>query len=83
VVELSPDRIRWFMRRARRFAMLRPGSEGIYRSKVFPGLWLDPVAIFKQDRARRDATLEKGVATPEHAASVARLATHSGTDEVK
>jgi Uma2 family endonuclease len=74
VVKLDPDRIHWFIRRGRRFAGLHPGSDGIYRSQAFPGLWLDPGAIFTQDRARRDAILEQGVATPVHAAFVARLA---------
>jgi hypothetical protein len=53
---------------------MRAGADGIFRSKVFPGRWLDPGAIFSQDRARRDAILEQGVATPEHAAFVAKLA---------
>jgi Uma2 family endonuclease len=74
VVELEPDRIHWFIRRAKRFVALRPGPDGIHRSQVFPGLWLDPKSLFAQDRARRDAVLEQGVATPEHAAFVARLA---------
>jgi Uma2 family endonuclease len=74
VVELEPDRIHWFTRRGKRFVVLRPGLDGIYRSKVFPGLWLDPIAIFTKDRARRNAILERGVATSEHAAFVAKLA---------
>jgi len=74
VVELGPDRIHWFTRRGKRFAALRPGADGIYRSKVFPGLWLDPEAIFTRNRARRDAVLEQGLETPEHADFVATLA---------
>jgi hypothetical protein len=73
VIELDPDRIHWFIRRGKRFVALRAGSDGVYRSKVFPGLWLDPEAIFSRDRARRDAVLEQGVATPEHAAFVAKI----------
>jgi Uma2 family endonuclease len=74
VIDLAPDRVHWFVRRCKRFAALRPGPDGIYRSKVFPGLWLDPAAIFSRDRARRDAVLEQGIATPEHAAFVAKFA---------
>jgi len=74
VIELGPDRIHWFIRRAKRFAALRPGPDGIYRSKVFPGLWLDRGAFFTQDRARRDEVLEEGLATLEHAAFVTKLA---------
>jgi hypothetical protein len=74
VVELDPDRIHWFVRRGDRFEEMRPGRDGIYRSKVFPGLWLDAQALFRRDRARRDEVLEQGVASPPHAAFMARLA---------
>jgi len=74
VVELDPNRFHWFIRRGTRFAVLRPGPDGIYRSKVFPGLWLDPEALYSEDLDRLIQVLEQGLATPEHAAFVARLA---------
>jgi Uma2 family endonuclease len=74
VVELDPCRIHWFIRRGNHFKNLPPGPDGIYRSKVFPGLWLDSQAILAGNRARRDEVLEQGLATPAHAAFVARLA---------
>ena len=46
VVELDPNRIHWFFRPGDCFADLPPGPDGIYRSEVFPGLWLDPRATF-------------------------------------
>ena len=74
VVELDPNRIHWFSRRGRHFQDLRPGPDGIYRSKVFPGLWLDAETLFARDRARRREVLERGLQSPEHAAFVAKLA---------
>jgi Uma2 family endonuclease len=74
VVELDPNRIHWFLRRGRHFQDLRPGPDGIYRSKVFPGLWLDAEALFARDRTRRNEVLEQGIQSQEHAAFVARLA---------
>ena len=74
VVELDPDRIHWFIRRGQRFGQMRPGPDGIYRSRVFPGLWLDPEALFAEDLDRLIEVLEQGLATPEHAAFVAKLA---------
>ena len=50
-----------------------PEPDGVYRSEVFPGLWFDPVAFFAEDMDALIATLERGLATPEHAAFVARL----------
>jgi Uma2 family endonuclease len=74
VITLHPNRIHWFIRRGRHFQELRPGPDEIYRSKVFPGLWLDAEAVFARDRARRNEVLEQGIQSPEHAAFVARLA---------
>jgi Uma2 family endonuclease len=74
VIELDPNRIHWFMRRGERFGQMRPGPDGIYRSKVFPGLWLDAEALFAEDLDRLIEILEQGLATPEHAAFVAKLA---------
>ena len=73
VVALDPDEIHWFILRDGRFHRLAPGPGGIYRSEVFPGLWLDPAALFAEDLPRLVAAVDLGVATPEHAAFVARL----------
>jgi len=73
VVELDPDRNHWFVRGGERLVPLPPGPDGLFRSEVFPGLWLDPEALFAGDRARLRAAVNRGLATPEHAAFVARL----------
>ncbi len=75
VVALRQQRVYWFVRRDGRFAELLPGTDGILRSEVFPGLWLDPTAVLRGDRRRVLEVLRQGLATPEHAALVARLAT--------
>lgn len=72
--ELDPDRVHWFLLHDGRFVPLLPGPDGIYRSKVFPGLWLDPAALVSGNRARLRAVVDQGCATPEHAAFAARLA---------
>ncbi len=74
VVAIDPREVFWFARRDGRFAGLSAGPDGVFRSEVFPGLWLDPAAFFADDVERLIATLERGLATPEHAAFVARLA---------
>src|SRR5437660_1180482 len=53
----------------------QPGADGILRSEVFAGLWLDPAAVLRLDRQRILEVLRQGLTTPEHAAFVARLAT--------
>ncbi len=41
---------------------------------AFPGLWLDPAALMRKDFAGVLDVLERGLASPDHAAFVARLA---------
>jgi hypothetical protein len=71
---LEPDAVYWFILREGRFIELSPGPDGIYRSEVFPGLWLDPGALLVGDIPRLQAVVDLGCATPEHAAFLARLA---------
>jgi hypothetical protein len=56
-----------------RYVLLPPGADGLYRSEVFPGLWLDPQALFARDLDGLIATLDQGLATQEHADFAARL----------
>ena len=72
-VGIEPDEVRWFVRRGDRFEDLPPGEEGVYRSEVFPGLWLDPSAPLAGEMERVYAVLDLGLATAEHAAFVERL----------
>jgi Uma2 family endonuclease len=74
VVGLDPDQVHWFALRGARFEALAPGPDGLYRSEAFPGLWLDPAALFAGDLNTLIEKLELGLATPEHAAFVDRLA---------
>jgi Uma2 family endonuclease len=80
VVELEPDRIHWFIRRGDRFETLLPGPDALFRSEVYPGLWLDPAALFAGDRRRLRAVVDQGLATPEHADFVARLSAARGAN---
>ena len=64
------------------FQPIELGSDGIFRSRCFPGLWLDTKALWDLDRPRRNACLEKGLATPEHAEFVAELVSRN-TEPIK
>jgi Uma2 family endonuclease len=63
----------WFVNHEGQFQPMAPAADGILRSTVFPGLWLDPAALVRGDRARIKAVLQQGLDSPEHAAFVARL----------
>jgi Uma2 family endonuclease len=73
-VGIEPDEIRWFRREGETLVEVMPDPDGVYRSQVFPGLWLDPEALLRGDMPRVFATLDLGLATPEHAKFVEQLA---------
>ena len=64
--------IDWFALVDGRYDRLEADGEGIIRSRVFPGLWLDVAAMIANDRASWIGRLQRGLASPEHAAFVAR-----------
>lgn len=66
--------IDWFERRGSDFVQKTPDDAGVLRSVVFPGLWLDAAALLAGELPKVIATLQQGLATPEHAAFVADLA---------
>jgi hypothetical protein len=67
------EAIDWFVLRDGQYERLAPGDDGILRSHVFPGLWLDPTALLRHDLATVLATVQQGASSPEHAAFVATL----------
>ena len=74
VVALRTHKVFWFVRRRGKFKELAPDADGIVRSEAFPGLWLDPAALLRRDGKRLLAVLRQGLASPEHAAFVAKAA---------
>lgn len=67
------QRVYWWIRRGDRYEELAPGPDGVYRSETFPGLWLDAPALVLADATKLHEVLKLGLATPEHAAFVAKL----------
>ena len=63
----------WFILREEGYERLEPDSKGIYRSQVFPGLWLDAPALVQGDLASVLKVLGEGLSSSEHAEFLARL----------
>ena len=80
VLGVDPPAVRWHHRVDGRLVEIGPDPDGFYRSKVFPGLWLDPRALLSGDTRRLREVVDQGVATDDHAAFVARLAEAGGAD---
>jgi hypothetical protein len=47
--------------------------QGVFKSRAFPGLWLDAAALFAHDAARLIEIVQQGLASKGHAAFVKRL----------
>jgi len=71
VVALRQQQVFWFVRRRGKFRDLAPGTDGIIRSEIFPGLWLDPDALLRRNSKRLLAVLRQGIASADHTAFVA------------
>jgi Uma2 family endonuclease len=52
----------WFVLHEGGYERLSPAADGLLRSAVFPGLWLDPAALIRGDLARVLAVVREGVA---------------------
>lgn len=71
VVVLHEKRVHWFVLDNGKFVEYPADEQNIARSTIFPGLWLDVPALFAGDAAKLLATLDLGLATPEHAQQAA------------
>jgi Uma2 family endonuclease len=65
------EAVDWFRLRDGQYVPLTT-TDGILRSEVFPGLWLDARALMSGDMKRVLAVLDQGLGTPEHAAFLAK-----------
>jgi Uma2 family endonuclease len=73
VLALRTQQVFWFVRQRGKYREVPLPSDGLFRSRVFPGLWLDGEAVLRNDRQRVLEALGQGLATPEHAAFVSKL----------
>jgi Uma2 family endonuclease len=72
--QVEENGIEWFVLQDGQYTSRAPDPDEMFRSTVFPGLWLDWKALLTGDLARVFAVVQQGCATPEHKAFVERLA---------
>ncbi len=70
--------IRWHVLVNGRYQMLAPDDDGICRSRVFPGLWLDGKALLEGKMEQVLAVLQQGLNSPQHLAFAAELRRRRG-----
>jgi Uma2 family endonuclease len=65
--------IDWFVLREGEYVRLPADDSGVYRSEVFPGLWIDSTALLRGDLSAALNRVREGLASPEHKSFVAGL----------
>jgi Uma2 family endonuclease len=73
VWRVQDHEIDWFALTEGQYKRLVPAEDGIVRSVVFPGLWLDTAALVRGDLAAVLAVLQQGIASADHAEFLKRL----------
>lgn len=73
-IEIFGKRLIWRMLENATYVPQKPPSDGILRSQVFPGLWLDVAAFWDEDGTKMLAALNAGLASDDHQRFVERLA---------
>jgi Uma2 family endonuclease len=70
--------IDWFSLKEGEYVRMSADDDGLYKSEVFPGLWLDSAALVRGDMRAVIAALNRGLASPEHAKFLEALKSHDG-----
>lgn len=78
VVCLRPKRLCWFNLQENR--ELEADAKGVFRSEVFPGLWIHDDALLRRDGELSLKTLEKGLKSKEHKHFVLKLAASTASN---
>ena len=71
--QMYEQQVSWFMLIEGVYEMVKPGENGIIRSRVFPGLWLNSAAFWERNLAGMLETVQAGVTSAEHATLNTRL----------
>jgi hypothetical protein len=66
--------IRWHILVDGKYQLLPPDADGVWRSRIFPGLWLDGKVLLEGNLAKVLERLQEGIRSTEHQAFVVRLA---------
>lgn len=74
VVRAAAAAVDWFVLRNGTYERLSADPQGILRSEVFPGLWLDVPALLRADDPGVHSAVQAGLRTAEHGAFLERLA---------
>ena len=83
VVLAHSEEVLWFVRGESGWVPLEPDARDVFRSRIFPGLWLDGGALLEGNGARVLAVLERGLASKAHASFKRTLASRARSKKRK
>lgn len=63
----------WFRLQQGEYIQLQPNADNIICSQIFPGLWLDKIALLGGDLGKVLTVVQQGLASPEHDDFISRL----------
>lgn len=66
VWRVDDNEIDWFRLKDEKYIKLQADENGIIKSEIYPGLWLDVTALLKGDLVKVLDVLKQGIETPAH-----------------
>ena len=66
VWRVDDNEIDWFRLKDEKYIKLQADENGIIKSEIYPGLWLDVTALLKGDLVKVLDVLKQGIDTPAH-----------------
>ncbi|MBD2777553.1 Uma2 family endonuclease [Iningainema tapete] len=82
VWQVLDEKLDWFTLENGEYVSMEADADGVIKSRVFPGLWLDICALLAGDIVTVLAVLEKGLNSQEHADFLQRLSQLKPENEI-
>ncbi|GAX41341.1 hypothetical protein NIES4075_23110 [Tolypothrix sp. NIES-4075] len=73
VWQILENKLNWFSLQNSEYVLLEPDTDGVIKSRVFPGLWLDLHSSSAAEMTKVLAVVQQGLNSEEHAEFVQRL----------
>ncbi len=70
---IEEERIEWRIVEDGSYRLTAPDENGVFRSRAFPGLWVDGPAFWRMDGNALIEALDQGLESEEHARFVETL----------
>ncbi|MBW4568582.1 MAG: Uma2 family endonuclease [Tolypothrix carrinoi HA7290-LM1] len=77
VWQILENKVDWFSLQNDEYVTLEADANGVIKSRIFPGLWLDMTALLTGEMTKVLAVLQAGLNSTEHQAFVERLSRQS------